>query len=60
MFRAAITFFVIGLVAMFFGLYNIAGVSMELGRVLLGLFLVLAIVSYIISLVNGGGRKILP
>jgi uncharacterized membrane protein YtjA (UPF0391 family) len=53
MLRAAIIFFVIGLIAMFFGLNGIGGVSMELGKLLLLVFVGLAIVSFVISLVSG-------
>ncbi len=60
MLRAAIAFFVIGLFAMLFGAYNIAGVSMEMGKVLLFVFLALAVVSFVISVVTGRGSKTLP
>ena len=52
MLRAAVTLFIIGLVAMLFGMYNVAGVSMELGRILLFLFVGLAVVGFVISLVS--------
>lgn len=58
MLRAAIVFFIIGLLAILFGANNLAGVSMELGRTLLFVFLVLAIISFIASLVSGRGRGI--
>lgn len=59
MLRAAIAFFVIGLVAVFLGANNIAGVSIELGKLLLGVFLVLAVISFVVSLVSGrGGRSL--
>jgi uncharacterized membrane protein YtjA (UPF0391 family) len=53
MLRAAITFFIIGLVAMLLGLGNVAGVSLEVGKTLLFVFLVLAVISFVISLVSG-------
>ena len=53
MLRAAILFFVIALVAMFFGMNNIAGVSADLGKLLLYVFLALAILSFLISLFTG-------
>lgn len=53
MLRAAIVFFIIGLVAMFFGMSGIAGVSMELGKLLLFIFLGLAVVSFVVSLISG-------
>lgn len=53
MLRAAIVFFVLALIAILFGANGIAGVSMEAGKLLLGVFIVLAIVSFVISLVSG-------
>ncbi len=55
MLRAALGFFVIALVAILFGATGFAGVSMEIGRTLLFVFLVLAAVSFVIGLV--GGRR---
>lgn len=60
MLRAAIIFFVLGLVAMLFGAYGIAGVSIEVGKVLLMVFIVLAILSFVVGLIRGGGSKRLP
>ena len=57
MLRAAITFFVIGLVAMIFGAYGIAGLSVEVGKVLLMVFVVLAILSFVVGLIRGGGNN---
>lgn len=57
MLRAAITFFIIGLLAMFLGMNNIAGISIELGKVLLYIFLALAVISFVLSLISGGGRR---
>lgn len=54
MLNAAITFFVIALVAFLLGATGFAGVSMEIGRTLLFVFLVLAVISFIVSLVRGG------
>jgi uncharacterized membrane protein YtjA (UPF0391 family) len=54
MLRAAIAFFVLALVAILFGATGFAGVSMEIGRTLLLVFLVLAGISFIASLVGGG------
>lgn len=53
MLRAAIAFFVVGLLAMFLGLNQIAGVSVELGKLLLYIFLGLAVISLLIGLVTG-------
>lgn len=60
MLRAAIIFFVIGLVAMLFGAYGIAGVSVEVGKVLLMVFIVLAILSFVVGLIRGNGGKHIP
>ena len=56
MVRAAIMFFVLALVAMLLGAYGVAGVSIEVGKLLLITFLVLAGVSLIVGLVGGGRR----
>ena len=53
MLRAALAFFILALVAMIFGASGIAGISVEAGRLLLGVFLLLAIVSFVINLVTG-------
>lgn len=53
MLRAAIAFFVIALVAYFLGAGGVAGISIEVGKILLGVFLVLAIISFIASMVTG-------
>lgn len=60
MLRAAIAFFIIGLVAMIFGATGFAGVSMEIGRLLLFVFLFLALVSFVVSLISGRGGKNIP
>ncbi len=57
MLRAALMFFVLGLVAMLLGAGNIAGVSIEIGRTLLYVFLILAVISFIIGMVSGRGPK---
>lgn len=57
MLRAAIIFFIIGLIAMALGAGNVAGISMEAGKILLGVFLVLAVISFLISLGSGGHRS---
>lgn len=53
MLKAAIIFFAIGLLAILLGATGIAGVSMEVGQTLLAFFLVLAVVSLVVSLVSG-------
>jgi uncharacterized membrane protein YtjA (UPF0391 family) len=53
MLRAALAFFVLALVAIILGATGFAGVSMEIGRTLLIVFLVLAVISYIASIATG-------
>lgn len=61
MLRAAIAFFVLALVAMLLGASGIAGMSADIGRTLLVVFLVLAVISFVASLVTGrGGPRTLP
>lgn len=60
MVRAAVIFFVLALVALFVGANGIAGVSMEIGKTLLFVFLVLAVISSIAALVSGRPPKHLP
>ena len=52
MLRAAIAFFVIGLLAMLFGAIGVAGLSIEIGKSILGIFIVLAIISFVFSLMG--------
>ena len=58
MLRAALAFFTLGLVAIILGAGKVAGVSLEIGQTLLGVFMVLAVVSLVVSLVTG--RKSTP
>jgi uncharacterized membrane protein YtjA (UPF0391 family) len=53
MLRASISFFLIGLLAYFLGASNIAGLSIELGKILLIVFVGLAVVSFLITVVTG-------
>lgn len=47
MLQAAITFFVLGLVAMILGAFGVAGVSAELGEMILSVFFIFALMSFI-------------
>jgi uncharacterized membrane protein YtjA (UPF0391 family) len=58
MVRAAIGFFILALIAFILGATGIAGLSMEIGRILLVIFLVLAIISFLGSLLTGGRKQI--
>ena len=53
MFRTAIGFFVFGLVAMLLGAYGVAGLSIEIGRTVLFIFVALAIITWLSGLVTG-------
>jgi len=60
MLRAALGFFVLALLAVVFGASGVAGVSMEIGRMLLIVFLILAVISFVIGIVSGRGPNIRP
>lgn len=60
MLRAALGFFVIALVAYLLGANGVAGMSMEIGRMVLFVFLILAVISGIVGLVGGRKSKNLP
>lgn len=53
MLRAAIAFFVLGLVAIILGANGIAGMSMDIGRTMLFVFLILSVISFVASMVTG-------
>lgn len=60
MLRAALAFFILALIAFVFGATGFAGVSMEIGRLLLMVFIVLAVISLLGGLLTGRRRDILP
>ena len=53
MLRAAIVFFVLGLVAMVLRAGNVAGLSLEMGKLLLFVFIGLSIVSAVMGYITG-------
>ena len=57
MLRASIGFFIFGLLAYFLGAYNIGGLSVELGKMILTGFLILSVLGFIVSLVTGRSQK---
>ncbi len=59
MLRFAVAFFVLALVSMIFGAYGVAGMSIEVGRILLLAFLVLAGIAVLAALFSGR-RPTLP
>jgi uncharacterized membrane protein YtjA (UPF0391 family) len=58
MLRGAIAFFILGLLALVLGATGIAGLSIEIGKILLLVFLALAVISVVLSLVTGNKSKI--
>ena len=53
MIRAAIAFFVLALVAFVLGANGVAGLSMDIGKILIVVFLVMAVISFVGALVTG-------
>ena len=60
MIRASLSFFVLALVAYLLGANGIAGISVEIGQTLLFVFLALAILSFLVSIITGRGNKLIP
>jgi hypothetical protein len=61
MLRAAIIFFILGLLGIVMGAYNFAGVSIEVGKIILFAFLILAGISFLGALLAGrSGPRTLP
>jgi uncharacterized membrane protein YtjA (UPF0391 family) len=54
MLRAALAFFVLAIIAYILGATGVAGMSMDIARVLLVVFLVLAVIGVAIGLIGGG------
>lgn len=57
MLRAALAFFVLALIAYFLGANGIAGFSAEAGKLLLYVFVVLSVISFVINLLKGRSSK---
>ncbi|MGE3608886.1 MAG: DUF1328 domain-containing protein [Bacteriovoracaceae bacterium] len=53
MLRASIAFFILGLVAILLGANHIGGLSLDIGKTLLFVFLILAVISFVASLIMG-------
>jgi len=53
MLRAALVFFILGLIAIIFGATGFAGVSIDIGRTLLIAFLALAVISFLAGILGG-------
>lgn len=60
MIRAALGFFVLAVLAFVLGATGVSGLSMEIGKTLLVVFAVLAVLSFVVSLVTGRSPKQLP
>lgn len=60
MVQAALSFFVLALSAYVLGAYNIAGLSVDIGKALLIVFLILSGLSFLASLLTGRSPKQLP
>ncbi len=60
MLKAAIAFFVLALISIIFGANNLAGISMEVGKVLLFVFLALAVISFVVSILTGRSPRNIP
>jgi len=60
MLRAAIAFFVLAIIAYFLGAGNVGGLSMEIGKLLLIVFVALALISLIVGMVTGRKTNLLP
>lgn len=56
MLRYAITFLIIALIAAVFGFGGIAAVSMELARIVFGVFVVLFLIATVAHLLRGRGK----
>lgn len=53
MLRAALAFFVLAIIAILLGATGVAGLSIEIGRMLLMVFLILAIISFVLGIFTG-------
>ena len=60
MLRAALLFFIIGLVALILGANGFAGLSIEMGRTLLFVFIVLSVISFILGVIRGKRPNMSP
>lgn len=60
MLRAAVLFFILGLVAIIFGATGFAGVTMDIGRTLLIAFLALAVITFLAGVMGGNTPRQIP
>jgi uncharacterized membrane protein YtjA (UPF0391 family) len=59
MLRASIMFFIFGIVFYILGAYQVAGLSLGIGRFILVTFILLSLISFIVMLFTGKNTKIL-
>lgn len=57
MIRAAIAFFALALIALLLGAGGVAGISMDIATMLLIVFLVLSVISFLGALITNRGRS---
>ena len=57
MLRAALVFFILAVVAFVLGVTCVAGMSMDIARILLIVFLVLTVVGIALGIIGGGRPK---
>lgn len=60
MLRLALIFFVIALVAAFFGFGGVASTAMDIGVFLFWVFAALFLIALLVGLISGGTRPTLP
>jgi hypothetical protein len=53
MLKASITFFLLGIFSMVLGAYGIAGLSIDIGKIFLAIFMLFATISFIINFISG-------
>jgi uncharacterized membrane protein YtjA (UPF0391 family) len=57
MFNAALSFFLIAILAFIFGAYGIAGISVDIGKIILSIFLGLSIIAFFTSFISKKQKK---
>lgn len=57
MLRAAIMFFLMGLLTFLFGLYGIAGVTIDAGKLLFLVFVIFSALSFVAAITTGKTEK---
>jgi len=57
MLRAALAFFVLALIAILLGATGVGSASMDIGKILLMVFIVLAVISFAKNIIVGRGKR---